>query len=303
MAIHENLIGKQFGKLTVLALSETRLSNKPTWICKCECGKITNVRGECLTSGHTKSCGCGQGVKIQVGDRFGKLTILERLGYATTNKRTVLWKCQCDCGNIVNYTTPQLRQTGRTNCGCEQKPRKVSKSRAENLIGQRFNKLIVVSQYAKDDSGHVRWFCKCDCGNTCVRRADYLKENILHSCGCQTISFGESKIIDLLENNNIPYEKEKTFDNCRFPPTNAKARFDFYVNQKYLIEFDGIQHFSFSGTGWDTEQQFEITKQRDRYKNEWCKQQNIPLIRIPYTHLDKLSIQDLLLESTTFLVK
>lgn len=38
-------------------------------------------------------------------------------------------------------------------------------------------------------------------------------------------------------------------------------------------------------------------------KNQWCKDNNIPLIRIPYTHLDKLIIEDLKLETTTFLVK
>lgn len=49
-------------------------------------------------------------------------------------------------------------------------------------------------------------------------------------------------IKEILLENNIPFEQEKTFDNCRFPDTNKKARFDFYVNNTYLIEFDGRQH-------------------------------------------------------------
>ena len=38
----------------------------------------------------------------------------------------------------------------------------------------------------------------------------------------------------------------------------------------------------------------EIRKAQDNIKNEWCKKQGITLIRIPYTHLEKISIEDLL---------
>ena len=35
-------------------------------------------------------------------------------------------------------------------------------------------------------------------------------------------------------------------------------------------------------------------------KNHWCKDNNIPIIRIPYTHLDNLELSDLLLETSPF---
>lgn len=56
----ENLIGKIFNKLTVIALSSKRhkSNNKPLWICKCECGNETTVLGYSLKRGNTKSCGC-----------------------------------------------------------------------------------------------------------------------------------------------------------------------------------------------------------------------------------------------------
>ena len=44
------------------------------------------------------------------------------------------------------------------------------------------------------------------------------------------------------------------------------------------------------------------TKELDEYKNQWCKENNIPLIRISYTHLNDLCIEDLLLETTKFLI-
>ena len=41
----------------------------------------------------------------------------------------------------------------------------------------------------------------------------------------------------------------------------------------------------------------------DKAKNEWCKENNIPLIRIKYDKYDTLSIEDLLLETSKFIVK
>lgn len=55
----ENLTGKQFGKLTVLNLSEP-IKGKTIWKCKCECGSIIDVRANSLKRGNTKSCNCLQ---------------------------------------------------------------------------------------------------------------------------------------------------------------------------------------------------------------------------------------------------
>jgi len=40
----------------------------------------------------------------------------------------------------------------------------------------------------------------------------------------------------------------------------------------------------------------------DEYKNNWCKENNIPLIRIPYNHLNELKIEDLMLETSKFVI-
>lgn len=57
-----NLIGKTFGKLTVIEryygnnIKNTR--NKVVWLCKCECGNEKAVIVDDLKSGKVKSCGC-----------------------------------------------------------------------------------------------------------------------------------------------------------------------------------------------------------------------------------------------------
>lgn len=82
-------------------------------------------------------------------------------------------------------------------------------------------------------------------------------------------------------------------------PRNALAFFDFYVNNSYIIEFDGKQHFY--ETNYFSQSLSEI-QEHDAYKNNWCKTNGIPLIRISYRDQDNISLNDLLLESTTFLV-
>ena len=54
----KNIIGKKFGKLTVLELLPGEITTGSIAKCKCECGKITYVTRKNLTSGHTQSCGC-----------------------------------------------------------------------------------------------------------------------------------------------------------------------------------------------------------------------------------------------------
>lgn len=86
---------------------------------------------------------------------------------------------------------------------------------------------------------------------------------------------------------------QKQFDDCVFPATNHRLKFDFYIpKQNYLIEFDGEQHYKLSPSSKWNDKCISL-KERDKYKNEWAKNHSIPLIRIPYTHLFDLSIIDL----------
>lgn len=115
------------------------------------------------------------------------------------------------------------------------------------------------------------------------------------SCGCcNNNSHGNTKIAELLQQAGIKYEREKRFTSCKNKRT---LPFDFYVENRYLIEFDGIQHYS-------SESKFytENTKYNDRIKDMWCKKHHIPLIRIPYTNLDNLKLEDLLLDTSKFIV-
>lgn len=53
-----NIIGKNFGRLTVMGYTDRRVSRAVVWKCKCACGNITYMTHRCLKS--SVSCGCYQ---------------------------------------------------------------------------------------------------------------------------------------------------------------------------------------------------------------------------------------------------
>lgn len=114
----KDLKGKRFGMLLVLEKDEekTKEYGRAYWICQCDCGNIKSVRGSHL--GKTVvSCGCKKHeCKDITGQRFGRLVALER----TEERKTegVVWKCQCDCGNICYVSLGNLTQGKTKSCGC-----------------------------------------------------------------------------------------------------------------------------------------------------------------------------------------
>lgn len=310
--MRKDLVGKKFGKLTALNPTEKRKRGVVVWNCVCDCGKKIEVTTTDLTCGRKKSCGClekenqksfGQRTKElnskdRTGLRYGRLVALYPI-----NKRVgtnIVWHCKCDCGNEIDIDGSQLG-TRVFSCGCLRRDlaKERGLARIKDLTGQKFGHLTVLSYINIENKAGSHWLCQCDCKKQIVVSYKNLIQGKTTSCGCSHIkSKGEQKIAELLRQNNIPFIQEKTFENCRFLDTNFPARFDFYVNNKYIIEYDGEQHFinSFYGT-------LEKIQQRDKTKNEYCKKNNIPLIRIPYTHLNNISIEDLQLETTKFKVE
>lgn len=54
----------------------------------------------------------------------------------------------------------------------------------DNLTGQKFGKLTVMSAYGKSANRHTTYLCKCECGNYKVVASDMLKSGRVSSCGC-----------------------------------------------------------------------------------------------------------------------
>lgn len=150
------------------------------------------------------------------------------------------------------------------------------------------------------------WNCTClKCGRkNVIVLGDYLRKGDTKSFGC-IVSYNESKIKKLLDEANIKYVTQKRFDGLSSAGRKCdELMFDFaiYKNDilQYPIEYDGSQHFHYTGTGWNVKESFERTRKNDLIKNQYCFYNNIPLIRIPYDMEYKLS--DLNLETTRFLI-
>lgn len=152
-----------------------------------------------------------------------------------------------------------------------------------DLTNLRFGKLIALERTSRIEKGHTYWKCQCDCGNICEVRTNSLRTGHTTSCGCIN-SKGEEQIANWLQNNNIFFERQKKFPDCRNTDTNCLLKFDFFVDNKFLIEYDGIIHFQ-ATNGWNTPEMVEKTKKRDNIKNIWSKAHNIPLYRITYNDI------------------
>jgi len=135
--IDEN--GNIYGKLTVLSKEDGRISGQVSWLCQCDCGNTTIVRGSSLRTGATSSCGClrgnGTGRPInEVGNRYGRLKVLRRCG--SSEKGQATWICKCDCGNDFIASGTYLRAGYSKSCGCLQiEARRVA---AFNKLMQQF---------------------------------------------------------------------------------------------------------------------------------------------------------------------
>lgn len=181
----------------------------------------------------------------------------------------------------------------------------------QDLTGNIYDHLLVIKEdkiryqndLLKTNKPYRYWICECDCGNILSVESSHLKTNHTTSCG-HIKSKGEQKIQKLLKDNNILFEKEYSFDNLK-GYGKRKLRFDFTIfnnfhQLQYLIEYNGQQHYQKTG-GWCTDEEFFIRKVNDNMKIKYCRDNKIPLIIIPYTHYNKLQINDLIIYTTKYL--
>jgi hypothetical protein len=104
----------------------------------------------------------------------------------------------------------------------------------------------------------------------------------------------ELRVADYLTSLGIDFKQEEIFNNCKYK---NPLPFDFRINSNntfILLECDGEQHFKeclYNKNG--------IQNKRDKIKDEYCKENNIKLYRIPYTKFNNIEeeIYSILLEN------
>lgn len=104
----EDIVGRRFGRLTVLDFDHIDSHRNSYWLCECDCGSHTIVTRGGLTSGNTTSCGCYQIEGIRARSTIHGMS------------RTVLYKVWGDmknrCNDVNNIAYHRYGGRGITIC-------------------------------------------------------------------------------------------------------------------------------------------------------------------------------------------
>lgn len=148
-------------------------------------------------------------------------------------------------------------------------------------------KYLILDQEYINNRTKITIKCKT-CDKTFKQSVDdHLRGKI--GCYCVIKSRGENTIKNFLLKQNINFENQKRFDDCRNILT---LPFDFYLfKYNLLIEFDGRQHFNINTKFYTS----EIIK-NDSIKTNFCTKNNINLLRIKYDENIEEKIKNYLYE-------
>lgn len=101
-----------------------------------------------------------------------------------TNKwGSPLWLAKCiHCPAETIKSSKHARENPDANCISCQGRKKIQ------MVGRRFDKLLVVKQVDNGKSPQSKYLCDCDCGGTVVKTGDYLRRKDHQNCGCENLS-------------------------------------------------------------------------------------------------------------------
>jgi hypothetical protein len=202
-------------------------------------------------------------------------------------RKDIIYKCKKH-GELTSKAQTFLKN-GCSKC-CFDNKSKTNDQFISELKMMHGERIIPLEKYQRS-----KWKIKfkCECGYEWSAVAN----KVLRGQGCSVCdvigSQGEKKIEEYLKNKKLVFTKQYSNEQCKYK---YALRFDFYVENYVLIEYDGKQHFEpvdFAGKGeeWATND-FKLRKKQDQIKNDFCIDNNIPLIRIPYWEVETAYILD-----------
>lgn len=274
-------------------------------------GCETNVKYICPRHGETSSCmkRVVQGAwcyQCGVESRTGKMKhgyddvkrivesknnniLLNKEEYINSSTNNLLVKCG-SCGNIFKTSLASIQASNGMCLQCGHIATQYAlKIKKEDMISLSTinGKLMVVDPDSYISMNDNMLFYCSECGEEFeTTPRNYIKRGFTRCAKCWSKkSKGEYKIQYFLDNNNINYVSEKRYDDCR---DIKPLPFDFYLpDYNTIIEYDGIQHFEpIDVYGGDTS--LEILCKHDKIKDEYCHNNNINLLRIPYWEYDNI---------------
>ena len=271
----------KYGKFKIVDIE--RKNTRIVYLVQCQkCKHIMKKKSQEISEAR-KCLGCVHNMEYSfysVGDVVNGLKILKKVP-TIDNRGYVKKEYLCECivdGNLVQIREAHLKNgVGCMVCAGKKRGLEQRKSHneyvAEMSIKNPFMNIIgtYVDQYTK-----VEYICK-----VCGHRGESLPNNLLRGGGCPKcrMSNGEKKILKYLKDNNIKFQEQYTFKDCK---NIFCLPFDFYLpDYNICIEYDGEQHFRsvdyFGGI-----EGFNNRQRNDTIKTQYCKDNGIYLCRIRY---------------------
>ena len=211
---------------------------------------------------------------------------LEYISHTITNlyDKDITYKCLN--GGISTSTIHNLIARD-WQCSCEKCTGRIQYTK-ERIIEELNRARYTYINHYYDEKNHLRVECECENGHYYNCNFWNFVHQSVRCDQCKMKSKGETRINDDFLYYGINFIHEATFPDCKYI---GLLKFDFViyddVQPVFAVEYDGEQHFQPSRFGSQTKEEaqkaFEELKIRDNIKNEYCKNNNIPLVRVSYT--------------------
>ena len=263
---------------------------------RCECGEKFQTTFKLFKQGKKQCNKCGyknsnknRTYTIEYVKKFCKKNKMILLSDEYTNCKTELELICNKCGKPFKTTFDQIKNGNKRYCNeCSDTKFKknmnsFNKKNHDDFVEELSkitNDFEVLDEYV-DAKTHLRFKCK-KCGNICYKTPDNIL-NKFRGCSVCNESKGERKIRKWLEDNNINFESQYRFEDCK---NIRPLPFDFYLPQyNCCIEYDGEQHYKEVKI---FRRPLEEIQKNDKIKTDYCAKHNIKLIRIPYIKLNEV---------------
>jgi hypothetical protein len=207
-------------------------------------------------------------------------------------KDKALFKCK-KCGEEWTATVSNLvkknNKTGCPHCANIRVPNLQRKTHLEFL-----KELKKINPNAKIKSFYHSYHenVKCSCRKHPECEWEQSPQTLLNgsfSCPKCTTFAHEQILLDFLDKHKIQYTPQKRFNDCK---DKKPLPFDTYLDDYNIcIEYDGEGHYiPIPWDGTDGTMQLKRTQLHDSIKDQYCKDNFIPLIRIPYWEQNNISL-------------
>lgn len=256
-----------------------------------KCGFEWEVIPNNLFRGKSKCPKCSGKMQLTTKDYKEKIERITNGEYEIlgeyTNAYTKIKTRHVECGYEWDIT-PENLSSGKRCPRCQCKERYTTKSFSETVYKYTQGEYLILGEYVNNRTEIKMKHDLCDHVFE-VTPSSFLNGGKRCPLCNESISKGERAIRSFLCENKIKFKHQYTFEDCEDINT---LRFDFGIfdkecELKFLIEFDGAQHFDavdlFGG-----KDSLKDLQRRDNIKNKYCVTNNISLIRIPYWESKRL---------------